>query len=49
MDQIMPDMAVKRMFKYWIYGYQPTVDLIERIQQIPDLQNNFANSTDYDS
>lgn len=49
MEKIMPEMAVKRMFKYWIYGYQPTVDLIERIQQIPNLQNNFANSTDYDS
>lgn len=49
MDIIRPDMAVKRMFKYWIYGYQPTVDLIERIQLIPDLQNNFANSTDYDA
>jgi hypothetical protein len=49
MDRIRSDMAVKRLFKYWIYGYQPTVDLIERLQQTPDLENNFSNSTDYDS
>lgn len=49
MDEIRPENAIKRLFKYWTYNYQPTVDLIERIQQTPDLQNNFSNSTDYDA
>jgi len=49
MDLLRPEMAVKRLFKYWIYGYQPTVELIERIQQTPNIENDFAYSTDYDS
>ena len=40
--------AIKRFFKYWIYGFQPVPDLITRLQQHGNLETNFANSNDYD-
>lgn len=49
MDEIRPETAIKRLFKYWTYNYQPTADLIERIQQTPNLEHNFSNTTDYDA
>jgi len=49
MDVIRPETVIKRLFKYWTYNYQPTADLIERIQQTPNLEHNFSNTTDYDA
>lgn len=49
MDKIVSDSAVKRLFKYWIYGFQPTESLIQRIQSCQELNTNFSNSSDYDS
>ena len=40
--------AVKRFFKYWIYGFQPVPELITRLQNHRGLETDFANSNDYD-
>lgn len=40
--------AIKRFFKYWIYGFQPVPELIDRLQNHRGLETDFANSNDYD-
>jgi len=49
MEHIVPDSALKRLFKYWVYGFQPTEELICRIENMQNLNTDFSNTTDYDS
>ena len=46
-DPLQPG-AIKRFFKYWIYGFHPVPELITKLQQHSGLETNFANSNDYD-
>lgn len=39
--------AVKRLTKYWIYGYRPVEGTLESIQQNPDAVWKYENDNDY--
>jgi hypothetical protein len=43
-----PD-AVKRLTKYWTYGYRPTDDLIANLVSDPETKWEFDNTGDYDN
>lgn len=43
---LQPD-AVKRMTKYWVYGYRPVPGLLEQIQNNPIARWQFNPSEDY--
>jgi len=49
MEDLVPESAIKRLLKYWAYGYQPTAELLDRFQNSVLLETNFINSTDYDT
>jgi hypothetical protein len=45
---LMPD-AVKRLTKYWVYGYRPVPETIEAIQNNPDSRWAFTLNEDYNN
>ena len=47
-DPLMPD-AVKRLTKYWVYGYRPVPGTVEAISKNPDAVWKFDNMGDYDN
>ena len=47
-DPLMPD-TVKRLTKYWVYGYRPVPGTIEAIQNNPNARWAFSYEGDYDN
>jgi hypothetical protein len=43
---LMPD-ALKRLVKYWTYGYRPDDGLIEAVQNNPVARWEFSPEEDY--
>jgi hypothetical protein len=41
--------AVKRLTKYWVYGYRPVPGTVEAISKNPDAVWKFDNTGDYDN
>ena len=41
--------AVKRLTKYWVYGYRPVPGTLEAIQKNPDAVWKFDNTGDYEN
>jgi hypothetical protein len=41
--------AVKRLTKYWVYGYRPVPGTLEAISKNPDAVWKFDNTGDYDN
>lgn len=42
-NTIKPAM-IKRMMKYWTYGYTPDNDILDQIRTIPDIDETYENS-----
>lgn len=45
-SELRPD-SVKRLVKYWTYGYRPAQDLLNQILQDPDIKWQFDPDEDY--
>jgi hypothetical protein len=43
---LAPD-SVKRLVKYWVYGYRPEPGLLEEIQKNPDTRWKYSSDEDY--
>lgn len=48
MDTIQHKSAIKRLLKYWAYGYQPTARTLNLIESQNQLNTDFANDIEYD-
>lgn len=47
MQDVLHADAVKRLTKYWIYGYRPVEGLIDRIRDNPESRWEFEGGEDY--